>query len=148
MPSEPVSHLPDPEFQYEFYVNVSSKRAFAWVIDFGISIALTVPALLMTFFIGFFFLPLLLFVVTFLYRWWTIANGSATWGMRLMAIELRNAWGQDLDSSQAFMHTLIYTICFTIFPLQLVSIVLMAIGQKGQGIPDNLLGTVMLNRRA
>jgi len=85
-------------------------------------------------------------VIGFFYRWFTIANRSATWGMRMMSIELRDAAGHRLDSGTAFWHTAGYTFSVVTAPLQLVSIVMMALTARGQGLSDTVLGTVMLNR--
>jgi hypothetical protein len=63
------------------------------VFDFAIIAVLTAIVVPFTFFTGLFFLPVLFLFVGFLYRWATIATGSATWGMRLAAIELRAADG-------------------------------------------------------
>ena len=87
-------------------------------------------------------------VVGFDYRTITIANGSATWGMRLVSIELRNRTGARLDLPEAALHTLGYTISIGIFLLQAVSIVLMCASMRGQSLTDHVLGTVMLNKQA
>ena len=93
-------------------------------------------------------MPLLWLVVSFLYRWVTLARGSATWGMRFAAIEIRGPEGERLDNSQAALHTLGYSISFGIFPLQLISIALMLLSDKKQGLTDHILGTAALNTRA
>ena len=110
-------------------------------------IALLVPVVVMTAFVGLFFLPFLFFVTGFIYRVATITGRSATWGMRLMSIEFRDSRGEHFDFSQAFMHTLGYTVSMAIFPLQLISIAMMFLTERGQGLTDMLLGTVAINRR-
>ena len=142
-----MTHLPDPVYQPEFYADVTIKRGLAWVIDAAIILALVVPVVVLTAFIGLFFLPFLFLVLGFLYRWFTISTGSATWGMRMMAIELRDVQGHRLDSGTAFLHTLGYTISMAFFLLQAISIVLMFTSERRQGLSDMALGTVMLNRR-
>jgi len=87
-------------------------------------------------------------VTGFLYRWATLSGGSATWGMRLLSIEIRRADGDRLDGGTAFLHTMGYTISIAFFVVQLVSMVLMATTYRGQGVSDYLLGTVALNRAA
>ncbi|MFZ5961358.1 RDD family protein [Thalassococcus sp. BH17M4-6] len=143
-----ASHLPDPAHQPEFYATVPVKRAMAWVFDTLVTMALVVPAVVMTAFIGLFFLPVLYFTVGFIYRVLTIAGGSATWGMRLMSIELRDAQGQRFDLGQAFAHTAGYTFSLLVAPLQLVSAIFMCVTDRGQGLTDLALGSVMINRRA
>jgi uncharacterized RDD family membrane protein YckC len=124
------------------------KRLLAWVVDVAVIAVLTAIVVPFTFFTGLFFLPLLFLFVGFLYRWATISTGSATWGMRLAAIELRDAQGARFDSLTAFLHTLGYTVSVSVFPLQLVSIVLMLVSDRKQGLTDHVLGTAALNRRA
>lgn len=146
--THPYPNLPDPLVQPEFYDSVVFKRGLAWVIDAALILVLVVPVVVMTAFVGLFFLPFLFFLVGFVYRVATLTGGSSTWGMRLMAIEFRDQRGEYFDFSQAFMHTLGYTVSMSVFPLQLVSIMMMLLTERGQGLTDMLLGTVALNRRA
>lgn len=141
-------HIPDPEMQPEFYADVATKRLIAWVIDTVVILVLCVLVSVATAFVGFFFFPLLMMAVGFLYRAATIARGSATWGMRVMAIEFRTLSGERFDPWMAVLHTLGLTISFAFPLLQLVSIFMMLTGPRGQGLSDRVLGTVALNRRA
>ena len=128
------------------FSGVALKRGLAWVFDMiaiGIICTLALP---FTAFTGIFFFPFLMLVIGFLYRWLTIANRSATWGMRMMSIELRDAAGHRLDSGTAFWHTAGYTFSVVTAPVQLVSIATMALTARGQRLSDTVLGTVMLNR--
>lgn len=145
--SDTYPNLPDPMVQPEFYDSVTIKRGLAWVIDAALILALVIPIVVMTLFLALWFLPLLFLVVGFIYRVATITNRSATWGMRLMSIEFRDSRGEHFDFSQAFMHTLGYTVSMSVFPLQLISIAMMFLTERGQGLTDMLLGTVALNRR-
>lgn len=140
--------LPDPDTQPEFYADTASKRAIAWVVDAVLIGILCFFAVIMTVFIGLFFLPVIWMVLSFAYRVVTLANGSATWGMRLMAIEFRNAQGMRFNLGEAFLHTLGYTLSLAVFPLQLVSAVLMMTTARGQGLTDHVMGSVALNRSA
>lgn len=141
-----LSRLPDPEVHPEFYRGVPLNRGLAWVIDM-ILIALACAVLLpFTLFLGLFFFPLMMLVVGFLYRWTTLARGSATWGMRFFGIELREADGSPLSPGTAFAHTLAYTVALAVAPLQLISAVMMVATPRGQGLGDMLLGTTALNR--
>ncbi|MCT4558481.1 MAG: RDD family protein [Pelagimonas sp.] len=146
MYSDDFYHLPDPERQAEFYDGVTVKRGIAWVIDTVLVALITLPVALFSI-VGLFFIPFLFFVISFLYRWITIAGGSATPGMRAMAIELRNVDGRRLDSTQALLHTLGFTLSMMVFIVQIVSIGLMFTSSRGQGLSDMVLGTVALNRR-
>ncbi|WP_270732995.1 RDD family protein [Shimia sp. Alg240-R146] len=140
--------LPDPEIQSEFYADVPFKRFIAWVVDSILVVLLCVVVLPLTAFTGIFFFGFLLLVVGFAYRVITLANGSATWGMRLVSIEMRRADGDRFDLGTAFLHTLGFHVSFAFFVVQIVSIVLMLTTNRAQGLTDHLLGTVAINRAA
>lgn len=140
--------LPDPDYQADFYADVPLKRLIAFVVDTVLILLLTVLVLPFTAFAGLFFFPALAMMVGFLYRVLTIAGGSATPGMRLMAIELRNASGERLDLPQAALHTLLFTVFFSMMLPQLASIALMLTGPRAQGLHDLVLGTAAINRPA
>jgi uncharacterized RDD family membrane protein YckC len=142
------SHLPDPEMQAEFYADVPMKRLIAWVADTVLIAVICLLILPFTAFTGIFFFPLLMLAVGFAYRVVTIANRSATWGMRLMAIEFRAANGERFGLGLAFAHTMGLSISFAMPLLQVVSVVLMLTTARKQGLTDHLLGTVALNRAA
>ena len=140
--------LPDPDRHPEFYADIPLKRLIAWLVDVTLVAVLCLLALPFTAFTGIFFFPALMLVVGLIYRSLTIAGASATWGMRLMAIELRDRRGERLDGGQAVAHTLGYTVSIAMPLLQVISVVLMLTGARRQGLSDLVLGTVMLNRRA
>jgi len=143
-----MSNLPDPFNQSHFYQSVPGKRLIAWLIDLVLIVFLCVLALPLTAFMGVFFWPAMLMVLGFAYRVVTLANGSATWGMRFAGVELRDAQGARFDLSLALAHTIGYTISFAFPILQVISVVMMLTGARGQGLTDMFLGTVALNRRA
>ncbi len=139
--------LPDPDTHPEFYDDVPVKRLMAWVVDVVLIAIATAAISVFTLFLAPLFLPLFL-VVGFLYRWMTISGGSATLGMRLMAIELRASDGERLDGLTAFLHVAGYTVSVITFPLQLISIVLILTTARKQGLTDMVLGTAAINRHA
>lgn len=141
-----LNRLPDPFDTPRAYAGVRSKRLFAWVIDVVLVAILSAFVLPFTAFLGIFFFPALMLAVGFVYRWWTISNTGATLGMRMMAVELRNADGQVLDSSEAFWHTMGYTISVLVAPLQLISVLGMLFTPKRQGLTDMVMSTAMVNR--
>ena len=143
-----MNQLPDPIDQSGFYESVTGKRLLAWMFD---ALFIFILCLLISPFTGFLALliwPLWWLVIGFAYRTITITTGSATWGMRLMAIELRTSQGARLNLPEAALHTLGYTISIGSLLIQAVSIVLMCGSLRGQSLTDHVLGTVMLNRRA
>ena len=138
---------PDPYTQPQFYDGIPLKRLLAWVVDMILTTLLCVLIVPFTAFTGLFFFPFLLLIVGFVYRWATLASGSATWGMRLMAMELRQADDRPLNSATAFVHTLGYSMSMAIPVFQLISIILMVTSERRQGLTDMVIGTVALNRR-
>ena len=140
--------LPAPDTHPEFYADTVLKRAFAWLVDVILIFIIAAIAVPLTAFIGAFFFPLLYAVVSFVYRWWSLAAASATPGMRLASVELRTREGARFDAATAFLHTAGYFVSVAVFPLQLVSIVLMLISDRKQGLTDHILGTAAINRAA
>ncbi len=140
--------LPDPVTQPEFYADVPMKRLLAWLVDTVLIALICLLILPFTAFTGLFFFPLLMLVVGFAYRVVTIANRSATWGMRLMAIEFRTAQGERFGLGLATVHTLGTSFSFALPVLQIISVVLMLTTARGQGLTDHVLGSVALNRAA
>ena len=140
--------LPDPDTQPEFYADIASKRALAWVVDV---IAITAISLLitpLTLFMSILIFPVFYFCVGYAYRVVTLARGSATWGMRLMSIELRDRHGAPFDLEAAVLHTSGYAASVAIFPLQLISGVLMLTTPRAQGLTDHVMGSAAINRAA
>lgn len=130
------------------YEGVVFKRGIAWIFDMILIALLCTLVLPFTAFTGIFFFPFLMLVVGFIYRWFTIAGGSSTWGMRLVGISLRDYHGAPLSSGLAFAHTLGYSVSVAVAPLQLISIIMMLISARGQGLTDLVLGTVAVNDQA
>ncbi len=139
------THLPDPLTQADFYAGVTTKRLVAWVVDVIIITALTVMVATLPLFIGWFFFPLIFLVLSFFYRVATITSGSATWGMRLFNIQLRNRMGQPLGRSEAMLHTAAYLLASSFFIPQLISIMLMLTTERSQSLHDMLCGTAAIN---
>ncbi|MEM9319099.1 MAG: RDD family protein [Pseudomonadota bacterium] len=140
------NRLPDPETQTEFYHGVAFKRLLAWCVDTVLTLLATFLVGLFTFGLGWLFFPVFFFVINAIYRWVSLSSGSATLGMRLMAIEIRNAQGARLDSNEAALHTLGFLICSAFALPQLISAAMMAFGTRGQGLHDLFLGTTAINR--
>ena len=143
-----VSTFPDPATQSWFYADVVPKRVVAWVFDsmiIALLVALTVP---LTGFLALFFMGGLYVAISFVYRWTLLARNSATAGMWLMGIEFRDTEGLRMSGAMGFAHTLFYTLSVAfVFP-QVISVLMMVLGPRGQGLSDLVLGAVMVNRRA
>lgn len=142
--------LPDPLRDSQFYEGVPLRRFAAFVIDF---IIITVLGLVGAFIValGTFGLgtPLmfLIFLLTgFLYRWLLLRHRSATIGMIMTGIEIRNAQGEKMDQSGAFLHTFGFMITFSFAPLMLIGWFLMMSDPYKRLMHDLVLGSAAINR--
>ena len=140
-----LTRLPDPAACPEAYDHTPTKRALAWLVDGAVILALTAATVPLTLFLAIFVLPLVWLGVGFAYRTATLARGSATWGMRLMAIEIRDHHGARLDLATAAAHTALYYAAMAVAPLQVGSAVLMLASPRRQGLGDMALGTAAVN---
>lgn len=140
--------LPDPHSQPEFYEDVVSKRLIAWFIDVALIAAITAILTVFSLFTALFFLPFLYATLGFLYRWVGLTRHSATIGMRVMSLEFRKSDGEDFDGATSFLHTAGYYVSVAVFPLQLISIAMMLLTERKQGLTDMVLGTTLLNMRS
>ncbi len=140
------SQLPDPKLDSQFYAAVPFKRLFAWVIDAVIIFAICIGLVVVTVGIGAFIFPLLAFITNVIYRIYCLTKWSATLGMRVMGIEIRNMQGNRDDQHEASYHTALY-IFFTLTGLGIPACALaMLITERGQGLHDMMLGTTAINR--
>lgn len=142
------SALPDPLDHAEFYDGVTLKRGLAWIVDVILVSLITAGVVVLTLFTGLFILPVIFLAVDFLYRWVSLARKSATPGMRMMGILFLDRSGQRLDPGTALLHTIGYYLSGLTLLAQLLSIGLMFISARGQGLTDHILGTVAINRPA
>lgn len=140
--------LPDPDLHREFYADVPGKRLLAFVVDSIVIVILTLVLVPFTAFTVIFYLGFLMFMVGFVYRTASIAALSATPGMWLFSIELRNRSGARLNLMEAFLHTTGFTISMSMVLPQVISIILMVTTPRGQGLTDLVLGTAAINRAA
>lgn len=141
-----TSALPDPDHDRAFYDGVPAKRLFAWVVDVILVTAVTFLLGLLTLSVLWWVWPLTFIAVNFLYRAGSIAAWSATPGMALMNIELRGAMGGRLTGGEAMLHTLAYMVATGFVILQLISVGMIALGARHQGLHDLLIGSVAINR--
>ncbi len=147
-PLDPSPGLPDPDLHPGFYSGVVAKRFVAWLIDTAVVALLCALAVLLTAFVGLFFLPAVWLLLDAGYRTVTLANRSATLGQRLMGIEFRDRSGRRFDLAHAGLHTLGYLASMSFVLPQVISVVLMLTGARGQSLTDMLLGTAAINRPA
>jgi len=139
--------LPCPHAQPEFYEGVVVKRGLAWLIDAALITFISVVAGVLTLGIGLIFWPVLFLAFGAIYRVGTLSGGSATWGMRLFGIELRDHRGERLDGMHSVLHVAGYyaSVMFALLPA-LASVVAMLATDRRQGLTDLVLGTAAINR--
>lgn len=144
--------LPDPSREARFYAGVAQRRLLAFAIDAAAIAALGVLAAaafgLATFGVGFLAAGPVGLCAAFLYRALTLARLSATPGMWLLGLELREAHGGTLSPFTAAAHTALFFGCFFLVLPQIASVWLMATGRAGRGLPDLALGAAMIHRPA
>ncbi len=146
--STSMTHLPDPNYDAAYYDGVLPKRFFAWVIDAALVFAAMVLLSIFTVGIVFVLWIPIHFALALLYRWATIKAQSATFGMRVMAIELRGPTGQRLTDKEAGLHSLVFLVGATFLVVQFISMGMMIARPLNRGLADEVTGAVMINRPA
>lgn len=144
---------PDPDLDSQFYEGVPMRRLVAFLVDLVIVFALWCVALLIGLVVTVATLGLTAPLVAiaapatdFFYRWLMLSQHSATIGMRLTGIELRDSAGRKLDPAGAFLHVAGFYITIFFMPLLLISWVAMAVSPRHRMVHDLALGSVMINR--
>ncbi len=141
-----LSQLPDPIVDAQFYEAVPFKRLLAWVIDTILVTLVAAATVLATLGLGAFVFPVILFAINIAYRIFTISRSSATLGMQMTGIEIRNKQGNKLSLEEAAWHTGTYTVVALIFITLAISMIMMLVNKRGQGLHDYFLGTTAINR--
>ena len=138
----------DPAIHPELYEGVRTRRAFAFLIDFAVVVALMLVAYVVIAVVGIFTLGLLWLllpavwpVVAILYSVLTIGGpNSATPGMRFMGIEIRNVRGERIDYAIALFHALGFWFSVAILTPLILLVALFT--PRKQLLHDLVLGTV------
>lgn len=143
-----LSGLPDPVDDAQFYDGVAFKRFMAWVIDFVIVLAVAMGGVVATLGLLGFAFPILLFAINLVYRLYFISQKSATLGMSVVGIELRNHRGERLNFDETLWHTGTFILIFMFFFTNLISVIMVLTTARHQALHDYLLGTTAINRPA
>lgn len=150
-----VATVPSPYEDAQFYDGVMIRRLAAFFVDVVISTLLMtmiatvgLVAGFLTFGLGWLVAIPLFIAADFLYRWLTITADSATWGMALCGIELRDRQGERLDGGQALVHTAAYYILAALGIPLLINLLVPLLSPHRRLLHDYALGTVMINRPA
>jgi uncharacterized RDD family membrane protein YckC len=120
----------------------------AWIFDVLIVTGLYLGSVILSLGVLAFLAMPLLFVINIAYRIWTLNQYSATLGMRLTGIEIRNAKGEPLNQTESIWHTLIFVFSFISILGIVANIAAMLLTERGQGLHDLILGTTAINRPA
>ena len=129
-----------------FFESVTKKRFFAWPIDSVIVLGILIITSPFKFFVLLFLFPFFYAAIDFIYRTATLSMGSATFGMRIMAIELRHESGHLLDFITSVLHTIGLHVSFAFVLVQLLSIGMMVMRDDRKSLTDMVIGTFMVNR--
>ena len=142
-----MTDLPDPIENAAYYYDVNLKRLIVWFIDAVTITLITFLISLLTLGIGFFFFAGLWLIVGFFFRFLGLAIYSSTMGMRMTGIEFLQGRGHPFDELYALLHTAGTMIAYAT-SIQIVSVILMLITSRKQGLVDLILATVVVNRTA
>ena len=145
--------IPDPDRDTQFYEGVILRRFFAfWVDLLVIAMIVAVAAALgllftaVTLGVGLVLaLPAFTFA-GFIYRWLMLSQRSATLGMLLTGIEVRDQNGERLSAPLAFLHTLGFAVTLYFFPLMVIGWIIMIASPHRRLIHDLILSTVVINK--
>ncbi|MFK5996817.1 MAG: RDD family protein [Rhodobacterales bacterium] len=141
-----LSGLPDPVLDRQFYAGVAFKRLLAWIIDSVIILLLTMGMVIVSLGAAAFIFPLALLAVNLGYRILTLSRYSATIGMMITGVEIRNSLGDKLNPTEAMWHTGLFTVITISFFALFISVFMMLTNARGQGLHDYFLGTTAINR--
>jgi uncharacterized RDD family membrane protein YckC len=149
----PMSHdLPDPATAPELFEGVLLRRVVAYMIDFGLLVAMSaiiaiigVVAGFLSFGLGWMILP---FVIPLaILGYYAVTLGSpmrATIGMAMMDIVLTPARGRPLDGWKILIHPLIFWI--TVWIAWPISLIVALLTPRREMVHDLIAGTLMLRR--
>ncbi|MEM7524406.1 MAG: RDD family protein, partial [Pseudomonadota bacterium] len=144
----PIGGLPAPDAARLFSDGAPARRLIAFLIDVALVWGAAALFVLMTLGLGIFILGFVVAVIDFLYRSLTIGGRSATFGMRLMRVELRDGDGDRFSLAQAIGHTLLFYVSLTFVVVHLISVIMMAGSSMGRALHDLPFGSTVINSPA
>ncbi|MEM6488893.1 MAG: RDD family protein [Pseudomonadota bacterium] len=148
-----MAGFPDPATDPQFYDGVRLRRLAAFAVDLlailillgGVAVIGVLIGLL-TLGVGFLFLVPAFALTGIVYRATMLMDRSATLGMALMGIEVRDRDGEPLDSATAVIHTVAFTAMSLLIPVLIASVIYACLNARGQTLHDALVQTVVINR--
>ncbi len=134
------NHIPN------FTQALQRKGFFAWLIDSVIVLGILIISSPFTVFVSLFLFPFFNAAIDFMYRTATLSMGSATSGMRIMAIEFRHESGHRLDFITSVFRIIGLYVSYATVLVQLLSIGMVVMRDGRKSLTDMMIGTVMVNR--
>ncbi len=134
------NHIPN------FTQALQRKGFFAWLIDSVIVLGILIISSPFTVFVSLFLFPFFNAAIDFMYRTATLSMGSATSGMRIMAIEFHHESGHRLDFITSVFHIIGLYVSYATVLVQLLSIGMVVMRDDRKSLTDMMIGTVMVNR--
>lgn len=142
--------IPDPHRDPQFYQGVPLRRFVAFLIDTAVITVLcllgAIILVLFTFGLGAVLLPLAFVGTAFVCRWLPLSRNSATLGMVLTGVEVRDARGDYLTPQLAALHTAAFMGTLMFLPLAIIGWIMMAGSPTRRALHDTFLETVVINK--
>ena len=145
--------VPDPDQDPQFYEGVPLRRLVAFLIDMIVIAGLWFAAVFVGFLLtvlslgaGLGLAMLLLTLTGFVYRVLMLRYRSATVGMLVTGIEVRDQNGAQADQTFALLHTAGFYATMLFPPLLLIGWVLLAGDPHRRAMHDIFLRAVVINR--
>lgn len=144
--------LPDPATAPELFEGVLMRRVVAYMIDFGLLVAMSaiiaiigVVAGFLSFGLGWMLLPIVIPIAILAYYVVTLGSRMrATLGMAAMDIVLTPTRGLPLDGWRILIHPLIFWI--TIWVAWPISLLVALLTPRREMVHDLIAGTLMVRR--
>src|SRR5690606_28798704 len=136
---QPATGLPEHDRQAGLYPGIQPEGVYAWNEELSVGVLIT-GAISLVRIVWLFVFAATWLVVGCCCRPITLTTPSPTWGHRLMGIQFRDSTGRKFDLGTAGLHTLGYLLSMSFLLPQIVSVVLMLTGARGQSLTDVVLG--------
>lgn len=145
--------VPDPHRDPQFYAGVPLRRFVAFLVDLVIIAFLMGCVAFMggllsiaTAFLAGPMVMVIFGITGFLYRWILLTQRSATIGMIVCGLEVRDGQGGRMEPLPAFIHTAGFYTTFFFLPLLVIGWFLMLTSPHQRALHDLILGSVVINR--
>lgn len=138
--------LPHPEDDPRFWEHVPQKRLLAWLVDLAVTLVIVLVLVVLSAGLALFLLPILWSAVAVAYRWLMLGRYGATLGMLLVALRLRHLDGRRPEPDLCLWHAGLHAVSMVLVVPQAVSVAMILMTPRRQGLNDWVLGTTMINK--